>query len=274
MDTGYFSLYYSDMPEPGYLSAIRFRSGRLVHCAPDWNWQTGALPDMDLWLVLSGRIRVRGWFGMLAGTAGHCFLFRRGARYSATHDPADPLVVIVFHFDFADTSLRMEQLPFRCRTRSMPILHGLAMRAIEASGAGRADEADAWAQVVVAEFLRQAAASYPPGPAGEQAERIDRICTAISQRPGRRWRVPELARELGVTPDHFARLFRKQRGETPQQYILRHRIQTAQSLLLNSSHTVGRVAELLGYENIYFFSRQFRAKTGMSPSAFRKGPDK
>jgi AraC-like DNA-binding protein len=36
-----------------------------------------------------------------------------------------------------------------------------------------------------------------------------------------------------------------------------------------SSFSIGRIADLLGYSDIYHFSKQFKEKTGIPPSRFR-----
>jgi len=35
------------------------------------------------------------------------------------------------------------------------------------------------------------------------------------------------------------------------------------------NYTIGRIAEIVGCRDIYFFSRQFKQKTGMSPAQHR-----
>jgi AraC-like DNA-binding protein len=45
----------------------------------------------------------------------------------------------------------------------------------------------------------------------------------------------------------------------------------AQALLLTSSHSVARIAELLGYQSPSHFTRHFKSAVGLSPSNFRLG---
>lgn len=42
-------------------------------------------------------------------------------------------------------------------------------------------------------------------------------------------------------------------------------------LLSGSAHPVARIPEILGYGDVYHFSRQFHAETGVTPSVYRRG---
>lgn len=83
------------------------------------------------------------------------------------------------------------------------------------------------------------------------------------------YRVQGLAAELNCSRYHFTRVFKGITGVTPQEFVVKSRIEAAKGLLHSSSYTIGRIANLLGYKDIYFFSRQFKKKTGMSPSRYR-----
>lgn len=59
-------------------------------------------------------------------------------------------------------------------------------------------------------------------------------------------------------------------GQTIQQYLIHIRMNKAIDLLLNTNMTIGEVGEAVGGYNIHYFSRLFRKKIGLSPSAFRR----
>jgi len=80
----------------------------------------------------------------------------------------------------------------------------------------------------------------------------------------------ELAGELGVNEHYLSRVFRRELGLTPWQYLTRHRIRQAQRLLRSSHATVTEIASQVGYNDAAYFSRVFRKETGQSPRAFRR----
>ena len=67
----------------------------------------------------------------------------------------------------------------------------------------------------------------------------------------------------------FIRNFKEYTGSTPTQYILSLRISNAQTLLDSTNYNITEIAEIVGYDNLLYFSRLFRKQSGMSPSEFR-----
>ena len=80
----------------------------------------------------------------------------------------------------------------------------------------------------------------------------------------------ELADALGVSEEHFIRLFRKELGMSPFQYFTRLKAEAASSFLASTRLSVAAVAEHFGFENPFHFSRVFKKCTGLSPLEYRK----
>jgi signal transduction histidine kinase/AraC-like DNA-binding protein/DNA-binding response OmpR family regulator len=86
-------------------------------------------------------------------------------------------------------------------------------------------------------------------------------------RPVSRW---EIASAVGVSEDYLSRVFSREFGVTPWDYLNRYRILQAKALLLNTSENVGHVARQVGFKDQAYFSRVFHKLTGLSPQAFRE----
>ena len=80
----------------------------------------------------------------------------------------------------------------------------------------------------------------------------------------------EVANRCGMNYNTFRKHFVKAFGVSPAQYRIRYRISTAKGLLKNGM-SVGEIANSLGYPDIYTFTHQFTAVTGISPTEFRDG---
>lgn len=79
-----------------------------------------------------------------------------------------------------------------------------------------------------------------------------------------------IANRIGLNPDYFGRVFRKETGTTVTDYVTRERISLAARLLEDTDQSISRVAEQVGYSNFAYFSQTFRKTTGFTPSEYHK----
>lgn len=82
--------------------------------------------------------------------------------------------------------------------------------------------------------------------------------------------VDDLAKEALVSPSYFHAVYKELYGVSPARDLTDNRIKEAKYHLLNSSFSVGEIAELCGFKSPYHFSKQFKKYVGMSPTEFRK----
>lgn len=78
-----------------------------------------------------------------------------------------------------------------------------------------------------------------------------------------------IAAELHMSRARFFRVFKEQTGLTPYQYHLDLKLNRARQLLINSGLSVKQIARLLGFSNVYHFSKFFKNKTGLAPTSWR-----
>ncbi len=83
-------------------------------------------------------------------------------------------------------------------------------------------------------------------------------------------KVEDLAWKLGLSDEHFIRIFREQVRMTPHQYFTRLKVEGASGLLISTDKAVGEISDWFGFENQFHFSRIFKKCTGMSPLDYRK----
>lgn len=81
--------------------------------------------------------------------------------------------------------------------------------------------------------------------------------------------VNDLARILGISYEHFIRLFKKEVGITPIEYINRARITVAMKYLKETSLTIREIMEKVGFKTEQNFFRQFKKISGLTPKKFR-----
>lgn len=78
------------------------------------------------------------------------------------------------------------------------------------------------------------------------------------------------ARAMGLNPVYFGRIFKRETGMRPMEWLNHRRLQMACQHLLGTSKTVGEIAEDCGFASPFYFSRVFRRHFGVSPIGYRK----
>lgn len=124
------------------------------------------------------------------------------------------------------------------------------------------------------ELGRSLAMREPPGPAAALLSApgdpvVARAQLWIRDRFTTRFRIADLARELGLSHQALIRRFAAAGIESPRQFVQGARVDAAAAMLLETSRSVTEIAQLVGYADIPSFRRIFQAAKGLSPSAYR-----
>lgn len=91
----------------------------------------------------------------------------------------------------------------------------------------------------------------------------DRLRSAILPSP------EYCASELGLSASYFNDLLKFETGKNLDEYFQLKRLDVAKKMLLNAGSTPTYVARQLGYPNVQYFSRLFKAITGTAPNEYR-----
>ena len=76
--------------------------------------------------------------------------------------------------------------------------------------------------------------------------------------------------------DYVRKLFKKETGVTPHEYLVNSRMDLAKNIILSgisnqySNYTVSQIAEMCGFAEPLYFSRVFKKRFGVSPSEYGK----
>jgi len=102
--------------------------------------------------------------------------------------------------------------------------------------------------------------------------RINQALAYLNQHLHQKIKINELARQANFSVFHFQRIYKLLQGETPYETILRLRLEKAVSMLKFSTDSIQYIAFACGFDSPENFSRQFKSRFKMAPSAFQKNP--
>lgn len=242
-----------------------------VRCEPGWQWQP-RLNDYDIWFVAQGHgvLSIAGHSYALQ--PGDLFLLRPGDTGWATQQPDDRLTVVYLHLDIIPPTTTNPWLPSRHvsfrETATIEHLLTRAVRLIESEDRLATVEARFVVHQCLAVIYRQDAANHNLH-AAQHDSRIEHVIAHLRSQPERRVQLDEAAALVGLAPAYLSRLFSQATGESFRTFALRVRLQRARVLLEETSMSIGTIAQALGYDEIYLFSRQFKQHYGMSPRQIR-----
>lgn len=102
---------------------------------------------------------------------------------------------------------------------------------------------------------------------------VDKVLAAESWANARLKEVITLndwARALNLNPVYFGRIFKRETGLRPMEWLNQRRLQMACQYLSGTRKSVAEIADACGFDNQFYFSRVFRRHFGQSPLQYRK----
>jgi AraC-like DNA-binding protein len=156
----------------------------------------------------------------------------------------------------------------------LPLTLGLLDRELGGEGLGATSATHGLLDALFAFALREIAERENRGQPGWHH--------AISDRPIRQvlglmhgnlahgWTLDELGQQVGLSRSALAERFRSALGDTPLNHLRTLRMQKALQLLADTRQTLEQVAQAVGYQDAFGFSKVFKRTTGLSPRQFRE----
>ena len=100
-------------------------------------------------------------------------------------------------------------------------------------------------------------------------ERVSSTINRIDKHLNDKLTNAQLAKQVNMATNSFARLFSTEIGEPLQQYILRRRVEHACMLLHHTADSIDEIALSSGFCDRYHFTRMFKKITGNTPGNYR-----
>lgn len=120
------------------------------------------------------------------------------------------------------------------------------------------------------EILLESAAQLNEATKAEPDDVVQAAEAYLRNRLDEKVRMSEVARTLGVTRARLFEQFKRGTGMTPNDYLLRVRVEKARELMANPGKSVTEVAFAAGFSSSQYFSTVFRRYTGHTPGEYRQ----
>ena len=119
--------------------------------------------------------------------------------------------------------------------------------------------------IIMSHFIRQASLRV-----WTKDERMKRVLEYIHTHISDSIDIEQLANIGCVTKSYFIKLFKREFGDSPVQYINKKKVERAQLLLFTTDKAVKEVAYTLGFSDENYFIRLFRKTTDTTPQEYRR----
>lgn len=260
---------------------------------PKGHWHKGRRLSRHLLIALTrGELNMRIGDNIYHAEGGDVLLIPKGTLYAPLE--SDGLEYYFFHFTCAESEPRRENLKidsvpslpegeyaYTYVSETSPVI---AVQALTKAGGNirvseildRVGKLNIWQNRAekllldgyVRELLIVLSTDYSsPGDIATGFRRVLRYINAEYTAP---ITLSSLSERFGLSESYIARQFKEKLHTKSSDYINRVRISVACNLMLNSSFSIGEIAEKVGYNNQYYFSRVFRKMYGMTPNDFRR----
>jgi len=241
------------------------------HCDPERECATGHAVSF----VETGTFRVRTTSAWRAMAAGELFITQPGLEFSCAHDDEHPAdcCLSVSYGEAAIESLRGAGLTLPATLVAPPTNRRAYLHhALTRCGPGDEARVEALAGALQWTLATPPARPGPLFPAHRlpwYADRVDHAVAHIDAHHADPLSLSTLAREVGMSVFHFARVFRELQGLPPHRYLTSVRLARAQQRLRDGA-SVTEACFAVGFGSLSHFVTSYRRHFGSTPSATQR----
>jgi AraC family transcriptional regulator of arabinose operon len=120
---------------------------------------------------------------------------------------------------------------------------------------------------LLAGFLRET--GFTPGSSSPAHPAVENATAWARRHLHEAFTLPDLAHRAGISPAHLIRLFKRDLGRRPMEWVWEQRCCTAADHLRDTGLGIKEIAYRCGFPTPQHFSRRFRKYSGLSPTAHR-----
>lgn len=100
-------------------------------------------------------------------------------------------------------------------------------------------------------------------------DKLSILRTKIYSMPFEDWSIDWLSHELTLSKSYFQHLYKEYFGVSVMNDVISSRVEHGKYLLTSTDISVKQISQMCGYKNEIHFMRQFKERTGITPSQYR-----
>ena len=104
----------------------------------------------------------------------------------------------------------------------------------------------------------------------DKSKRLNAVREYIADSFQKPLSLSDLSKYSYMSPYHFLRVFKDTYGETPNEFLIRLRVEHAKKMLITENFSVSEICEKVGYTSLGSFSSLFLEQVGMAPTLYRR----
>ncbi|MDF2669831.1 MAG: AraC family transcriptional regulator [Paenibacillus sp.] len=262
---------------------VRFMHIKQYDLPHTWRIENRLLEYAVIWLIEAGALEIEADGDRLHSQAGDLLCLASGTKLSARAKTAS-LRILSLNYEAAfplavNSSTSTSRSSKWGGSLRLP-LHCGPDTAAELAAVMRGMRADAAADTAGRPLLLQAGLLRLLGlmavgreadaEAGQTDTRVREAIAHMTSRPGAAWTVQQLAEAVRISGPHLRKLFLRDTGLPPLQYLHQLKATMAMRRLAASSERVSEIGYTLGYADANYFARMFKKWVGLSPQEYRK----
>ena len=243
-------------------------------CEGGYTWGPGVRDHYLIHYIVSGKGTFTVDHTVYELGAGDVFLAKPNQLISYSADRQDPWEYYWVGFNGASANRLVLELPFRedrpthhCKNTER-VKNALLDICLSRGPDPRSEALMVGHLYLFAAELMQEAMELAPRTVSSSAQHVLNAVKFIQFNYSHNIGIDDIAKAVGVSRSHLYRVFMRNMGRSPIDYLTQYRIDEACALLKNSALTIAEIAVSVGFFDQFYFSRVFKKNVGVPPSRY------
>lgn len=263
-------------PTPSIVQSAKLLNVASAKYGGDWHSVPHTHNHVELFYITGGKGQFLIEDQLFPVSANHLVIINSDVTHTEVGLDANPLEYIVLGIEGIDlvmnetTNGKYCILNFRGSSEISSCLRDI-LRETEMKQDGYEDVCQAFMEILLIRLMRTSELSVPAAP---QPASANHQCAAVRRYIDLHFKEPLsldlLADEAHMNKYYLSHTFKREYGVSPISYMINKRLEESKYLLTETDLSMSRIAHLLGFSSLSYFSQVFRRTQGVTPLYYRQ----